>query len=89
MELTIIIFWDIKGENLKLISQHYRAWSDCTEVAGPGSILVAKSNHFQFWQDWGMKIKLNNIHVFLYLRICIITFLHVINIDKLEQVEKL
>ena len=37
-------------ENLKLVSQHYRAWSDCTDVQAGLSLLVAKTNHFQFQQ---------------------------------------
>ena len=39
-------FWGYQDENLKLVSQHGCAgW--------PGSIHVAKSNHFWYWQDKG------------------------------------
>ena len=32
LALSIIIFRDIQYENLKLVSQQYRAWSDCKDV---------------------------------------------------------
>ena len=62
LELFIIIFRDIhyhfqgyQDENLKLVSQQYRAWSDCTDVqAGLALyIQVAKANHFRFQQGKG------------------------------------
>ena len=32
LELSIIIFYGNQDESLKLVSQQYRAWSECTEV---------------------------------------------------------
>ena len=54
MEVSIIIFL-YQDENLKLVNQQYRAWSDCTDVCAfwPDSIRVAKANHFRCWKHKG------------------------------------
>ena len=32
LELSVIIIWDIKNRTWKMVSQQYRAWSNCTDV---------------------------------------------------------
>ena len=52
LELFIITFYGYQDENFKLVSQQYRAWSDCTEVqAGLALYWWQRLITFGFKQD--------------------------------------
>ena len=56
LELSIIIFWDIKMKTWNWSANSIvSAWSDCTDVQTGTRllILVAKTNYFWFQQDMG------------------------------------
>ena len=54
--ITHYKFWRYQDKNMKMVSQQYGAWLDCTYLVCAGwfgYILVAKASHFRFQQDMG------------------------------------
>ena len=51
LELSIIIFRDVKIKTWKLVIQQYRGWSDCTEVQA-GMALYWWQSLFTFGVGW-------------------------------------